>query len=301
MWARLWPCPLPCSAGSYTAPHVDFYGTDAYLYLVSGEKLWFLAPPEQTDEFMRLFKRDDRGATIRLSKEQKDCMEQHHMSFIHQRAGDVVFVPAGWPHMVKNLSATVSFGNSYLRPWNMPLFLAFVQEQGLEDCSSLLNVRGIIEAWMSDERQREWGVTPEQAQHVMHQWGKHKIVKLKPSSHTRTSIRKLLSPAATHRLLVSLPAVSSCRLDGEGRTANEAAHVRALERWCCCAAAATLRGSGSCLVPSGYVCVCVCVCQAQRHVCAQRSSAEVRRCGSRLSFVSASPLALPTPDVDSRG
>ena len=33
------------SGGSYTAPHVDFFGTDAYLYLVSGEKLWFLAPP----------------------------------------------------------------------------------------------------------------------------------------------------------------------------------------------------------------------------------------------------------------
>jgi hypothetical protein len=160
-----------CSAGSYTAPHVDFYGTDAYLYLVSGEKLWLLAPPEETKAFMRLFKRDERGATIRLSKQERELMEQHHMSFIHQRAEDVVFVPAGWPHMVKNLSATVSFGNSYLRPWNMPRFLAFVKKQGLEDCASQLNVRGIIEAWLSDERQREWGVTREQAQHVMDKWG----------------------------------------------------------------------------------------------------------------------------------
>jgi hypothetical protein len=55
----------------------------------------------------------------------------------------------------------------------MPRFLAFVKhpKQGLEKCSRLLNVRGIIEAWMSEQRQREWGVTPDQAEDVMRKWG----------------------------------------------------------------------------------------------------------------------------------
>jgi hypothetical protein len=190
---------------------VDFFGTDAYLHLVSGEKLWFLAPPEHKAAFMRLFKRDNRGATIRLSKKQKKLMEQHNMSFIHQRAGDAVFVPAGWPHMVKNLSDTVSFGNSYLRPWNMPRFLAFVKhpKQGLEKCSRLLNVRGIIEAWMSEQRQREWGVTPDQAEDVMRKWGKWIKKNVMPSEEP-TSVHWNAAAAAAAALL--LLAHDSCLL-----------------------------------------------------------------------------------------
>lgn len=163
---------LPLSlGGSYTAPHVDFFGSDAYLYLVSGEKLWFLAPAEKEAEFDALFKNEKHAATIRLTKEQKVYMRQHRMRVIHQHAGEIVFVPGGWPHMVKNLSDTVSFGNSYLRPWKMHLFLEFVRRHGLTYASRLINAVGVIRAWMDDDQQRKWGVTSDEVERVMKRWG----------------------------------------------------------------------------------------------------------------------------------
>jgi ribosomal protein L16 Arg81 hydroxylase len=164
-------CSACATGGSYTAPHVDFYGADAFLHLVSGEKLWLLAPPEKEAEFLQLFQRPQRGATIRLSKADTLRMAQHRMRVIHQRAGEAVFVPGGWAHMVKNLSATVSFGNSYLRPWRLPALLAFVRQQGLAQASRLVDVVGVVRAWMDETRQREWGVSADEAALVLRQWG----------------------------------------------------------------------------------------------------------------------------------
>lgn len=159
------------AGGSYTAPHIDFYGTDAYIYLVSGEKLWIVAPPEKTKEFNALFKQDDKAAMIRLTKEEKTYMKQHRIRVIHQRAGDVVYMAGGWPHLVKNLTATVAFGNSYLRPWKMHGFFAFLKEYGLEQAARLIDVVEVTRQWMDEERQREWGVTPSMVEEIMRTWG----------------------------------------------------------------------------------------------------------------------------------
>ena len=131
----------------------------------------FSPPPEKETEFDALFKNENHAATIRLSKAQKLYMKQHRMRVIHQRAGDIVFVPGGWPHMVKNLTDTVSFGNSFLRPWKMYDFVAFVRQHGLAYASRLVNAVGVIRAWMDEDRQREWGVSSDDADRVMRKWG----------------------------------------------------------------------------------------------------------------------------------
>jgi hypothetical protein len=150
---------------------VDFYGADAYLYLVSGEKLWMMAPPEKLKEFNAMFKQQNKAATIRFTKAEKLYMRRHQIRVIHQHAGDVVFLSAGWPHMVKNLTDTVSFGNSYLRPWKIHNFFSFLQEYGLEQASRLVNVREVVRRWMDKEQQREWGIAPAEVIQITRRWG----------------------------------------------------------------------------------------------------------------------------------
>jgi JmjC domain, hydroxylase len=150
---------------------VDFYGADAYIYLVSGEKLWIYAPPEKAKEFDAMFKRPHKAATIRLTKAEKAYMQQHHIRVIHQRADEVVFLNGGWPHMVKNLTDTVAFGNSYVRPWKMDAFLRFLKQYGVEQASRLVNVIEVVQRWADDRRRREWGVTPGEYEAVMRKWG----------------------------------------------------------------------------------------------------------------------------------
>jgi ribosomal protein L16 Arg81 hydroxylase len=162
--------PSSCVGGSYTAPHLDFYGADAYVYLVSGEKLWILAPPEKVREFDAMFKNDQKAATIRFTKEQKQYMLRHQIRVVHQKAGDIIFISGGWPHLVKNLTDTVSFGNSYLRPWRMEYFFDFLKMYGLDQAQTLVNVKGVVREWMTTERQREWGLSSSYVQEVMQKW-----------------------------------------------------------------------------------------------------------------------------------
>lgn len=162
-----------------------------------------MAPPEKQAEFDGLFKREHRGATIRLTEEEKAYMRLHRMRVIHQRADEAVFIPGGWPHMVKNLSDTVSFGNSYVRPWRMHLFLSFVRAEGLASASRLVNVIGIVRAWLDDNQPREWGVTLEETRRIMQQWGRWIKTHVTPESTTRAEGSAAASPLSGAAPLVS--------------------------------------------------------------------------------------------------
>ena len=48
---------------------------------------------------------------------------------IMQRPGDVIYVPAGWWHLVLNLDDTLAFTQNYVSPSNMPLALSEMRSQ----------------------------------------------------------------------------------------------------------------------------------------------------------------------------
>jgi hypothetical protein len=137
--------------GSYTAAHTDFYGADAYIYLVEGTKLWFMAPPESKDAFMKIFKHNVPCSTP--SKERNQEFKDADIHAIIQNAGDTVFVPGGWPHCVKNLTDTVAFGHSYIRPWNLKYTIEYLKEWGHEYADSNYNLEGIFNA----VKEGDWG------------------------------------------------------------------------------------------------------------------------------------------------
>jgi hypothetical protein len=177
--------------GSFTPTHTDWYGCDAYVQLVEGEKVWYLAPPRADAVFRQLF--DEHGGTdtsasastdaqstvtaasaaaeepeakrrkparpvkaVKVSKANKDMttiMLRHGIHAVHQRAGDILYVPGGWTHAVKNLTDTVAFGGSYLREWNWPAMINYLnQPQGLSKIDTI-NVIALIDAVNAHVRQ----------------------------------------------------------------------------------------------------------------------------------------------------
>ena len=146
--------------GSFTAVHSDWYGADAYLQLQQGEKIWYLAPPENEVEFRRLFGTGEGDATTSANSRKRktvgvSCSSKAHtealirngVHVVHQRAGDVIFVPGGWLHAVKNLTDTVAFGSNYLRGWKLPALIRWARTAGASSVSSAtmpVNVAGIF-------------------------------------------------------------------------------------------------------------------------------------------------------------
>jgi hypothetical protein len=187
--------------GSFTPAHVDWYGASAFLQLQEGEKLWWLAPPEREAEFRALFENEVPVPRAKPTQPQWHVSPRHAKAVsvtqcdaartermlalgvqaIHQRAGDVVFIPSGWPHAVKNLTDTVAFGNNYIYAWGLPQLISWRRQhptqqqpfsvpalaalvEGDIDAAKLETLgvradelRAVIEAWAHPARPRKRG------------------------------------------------------------------------------------------------------------------------------------------------
>lgn len=152
--------------GSFTAAHTHFYGADAYLHLLEGRKLWFVAPPEHGDGFRQLFKFNVPSATY--SKKRADEYLAHGVQAVVQEAGDTVFIPGGWHHCVKNLSDSVAFGASYIRAWHLQHTLDYMEEVGEEVARSQFNIDGIFDAVQDGY----WGISTTEGSKIQTRWKK---------------------------------------------------------------------------------------------------------------------------------
>jgi hypothetical protein len=72
-------------------------------------------------------------------------MMDHQIFMIEQHAGDVVFMPGGWVHAVKNRTNTVAFGNSYIRPWKLTHTLDHILLVGWETAVVRINIKVLFQ------------------------------------------------------------------------------------------------------------------------------------------------------------
>lgn len=116
-------------AGSGTRMHVDPVGSLAWNAVLHGEKLFRILPPAaapllrdaSTDAARR------SGFYPEFHEPPLELDELPGARRISVRAGDVVFVPAGWPHSVQNITETVSITEN---------FVFQEQASGLDACLS---------------------------------------------------------------------------------------------------------------------------------------------------------------------
>ena len=114
-------CNLTVIAGmtkTWTRPHVDTGGDSVWQLLVEGEKLWILARPEKKDAMKAHFHDQRTVRWSQLETEDKDWLSDNRCLMLVQRAGDLLYIPSGWPHMVTHLTDTIAINANLLHRWD---------------------------------------------------------------------------------------------------------------------------------------------------------------------------------------
>lgn len=107
-----------------TPAHVDSGMTSGFMFLLEGKKLWWFCPPDKkARKYFRnhFIPKGDANtpeytATNALIHKIPKGAAKHKIQCILQRAGDLMFVPPGWMHAVRNLTYTIGVGDSFLTP-----------------------------------------------------------------------------------------------------------------------------------------------------------------------------------------
>ena len=106
--------------------HIDPNNTSAWNALVSGRKRWALYPPgcpppgtQVTADPDGDIENIETPTSLRWYLDVYPALtyEQRPFEFV-QKAGEIVFIPAGWYHMVLNLEETVSVTQNFVNRWN---------------------------------------------------------------------------------------------------------------------------------------------------------------------------------------
>lgn len=109
---------------SWTRPHVDRGGDSTWQMLLDGNKLWVLGRPEHRHAMLARFSADNTPEWWRWSDEERRFFADHRCVMFMQAPGDLIYIPAGWVHMVKHVTDTVAFQGSMLNSWHFAAALS---------------------------------------------------------------------------------------------------------------------------------------------------------------------------------
>ena len=115
--------------------HIDPIGTSAWNGLVCGRKRWAMYPPGHIPPGVTVHGGDIYAGVESLPSASWYCevypnlLPHQRPLEIMQRPGDIIFVPAGWWHLVLNLDDTIAFTQNYVSPSNLPLALLEMRSQ----------------------------------------------------------------------------------------------------------------------------------------------------------------------------
>jgi hypothetical protein len=115
--------------------HIDPIGTSAWNGLLCGRKRWAMYPPGHTPPGVMVHGGDIYAGVQSPPSASWYCevypnlLPHQRPLEIMQRPGDIIFVPAGWWHLVLNLDDTIAFTQNFVSPSNLPLALMEMRSQ----------------------------------------------------------------------------------------------------------------------------------------------------------------------------
>ena len=151
-------------ARSWTPVHADVLRSHSWSVNVAGAKIWYLFPPDQSALLLDKWGRDvvydwrqvdryRRGVFPDRERAQLEALFGPGGTFphatraqplvAHQGAGEAMFVPAGWFHMVVNTQDTLSINHNWINAAGLPLTWGFLTTslasagRELDDCRAM--------------------------------------------------------------------------------------------------------------------------------------------------------------------
>jgi len=108
--------------GSWTPLHSDVFGSYSWSANIVGSKKWIFFPPGEEKKL-----KDNLG---NLVYDVELCDGKYIEKFeIIQNTGEVVFVPSGWHHQVKNLEDTISINHNWFNGCNILSVFYLLREE----------------------------------------------------------------------------------------------------------------------------------------------------------------------------
>jgi ribosomal protein L16 Arg81 hydroxylase len=103
---------------TWTRPHVDANGESSWFLLLEGYKVWILGRPEARQAFEDRFPDAGTWPWASRTTESHDFLQRTNSMMVLQRPGDILYIPYGWSHLVKNLCDTLTVGGFLLNGWH---------------------------------------------------------------------------------------------------------------------------------------------------------------------------------------
>jgi len=138
LYADSWPSLFVGPIHSGGGLHIDSFGSNFWMAVLSGRKLWQFFDADQMPYLYRSHRDDSFGIDTR----EPDYSQYPLYAFANSSVcivgpGDGLFVPAGSPHQVTNLSPSVAISMNYVDASNIDKALEVTRLEGLIDPDSL--------------------------------------------------------------------------------------------------------------------------------------------------------------------
>ena len=133
LYKRSWPSLFISPKGTVSELHIDAFGSNFWMALLSGRKKWTFFKPKMTpylrpryvDTFDPVF--DIDWQELKVDQFSPTVME------VTLSPGQVLFVPAGSPHRVENLEASVAVSGNIVDESNLQECLLMLSRNALSD------------------------------------------------------------------------------------------------------------------------------------------------------------------------
>eukprot|EP01147_Barroeca_monosierra_P009229 gene9229-1513_t len=135
-----WPSLFIGNRGVCSDLHIDAFGSSFWMYLAEGVKRWIIFPPEETGRLSPDLSEPGQ-LTFKIrpadlhpgSPSPTEVYASTHPFMCELQAGQVLFVPAGSPHTVLNLTDTIAVSGNFVDECNLSNALKALHIDGLVD------------------------------------------------------------------------------------------------------------------------------------------------------------------------
>lgn len=108
-------------AGTWTPLHCDVFSSYSWSANVCGRKEWLLFPPDAAPLVRGVYNAEEPGAAPKEAL--RRCVR------VEQGPGELIFVPSGWAHQVRNLDDTVSVNANWFNAFSVDLVDAHMRRE----------------------------------------------------------------------------------------------------------------------------------------------------------------------------